>query len=386
MRREYITGFVAFLLAAAASLASPCPPALTAVAHEVAELRHVTGGFAPPCRSVSEAGLRRGLEHKLRRDLPVAPELYLEALRRSGFIDEVPATVYPRLLDFYTAQVLGYYEPESDEMVLVQRPQASEQETRTVWAHELDHAAQEHRFGLPSRLLAMRTDGDAQRAASAVAEGEAMLVMLVLNGAGSGIGALDSAQRSVARQAEALPRPEGVPTYFVADLVFPYTVGFRFVLDAYSKGGWPAVDTLLAHPPPTTAALLHPDRQQTRPELGDGALPAVPAGYEQVVSDTAGEWGLAFWLGRDLAHDEAARIAAGWDGDRLRLVRSTANHDRWALAWRLRCRDDRDLASLQAALRRLAPARLARLGPSAAPPRLQWRVSGGEIELRADWP
>jgi hypothetical protein len=384
MRREYIIGTAAVLLAAAVA-ASPCPPALTAVAHEVASLRHISGPFLPPCREISQTGLRDALAEKMRRDLPVEPQLYLEALRRLGFADEAPAEAYPRLLDFYTAQVLGYYEPRTDEMILVQRPSANEQEERMVWAHELEHAVQEHRFHLPSRLLAMRSDSDEQRAASAVAEGEAMLVMVLLNGTPAGGSALEQAESAVARQASALPSQPGLPAFFVADLVFPYTTGFRFVVEAYRHGGWAAVDGLLAHPPRTTAALLQPGLAPPPAPLTDG-VPPVPAGYRDVITDTVGEWALAFWLGRGMPANDAQSAAAGWDGDRFRLVRSASDPSRWALAWHLRCRTEAGRVALERALRSQASARLAHLAGGHLTPKLVWVAHGRELDVRADWP
>ncbi len=269
MRGKYNTVLGSLLLAGAA-LAAPCPPAIPAIAAKVAELRDVPAPFSPPCRLIAPGALRAALDHKLHRDLPVAPELFIEALTRLGFVTGEPAAIYNRLLDFYASQVLGYYEPDGDEMVVVDTPAAGRAEGALVWAHELEHAAQEHRFHLPSRLLAMRGDSDEQRAASAIAEGEAMLVMYVLNAPGVGAQGLELAETAVRQQARELA-PPGVPEYFVADLAFPYTAGFAAVLRAYRAGGWPAVDRLLAHPPTSTAALLHPDRP--------GVPGSVPAAY-----------------------------------------------------------------------------------------------------------
>ena len=259
MRRKYSIALAGVLLAGAAA-AAPCPTAITQIAGRVAQLRQVPPPFAPPCRLITSSELRGVLDRKLRRDLPVAPELFIQALFRLGFIEDDSRSVYDHILTFYTTQVLGFYEPETDEMIVVDSPAASRVEGALVWAHELEHAAQEHRFHLPSRLLAIRGDSDQQRAASAIAEGEAMLVMFLLNSPGSGAEQLSAAESTVATQARALaPNPE-VPAYFVADLVFPYTAGFSAALRAYRSGGWEAVDGLLAHPPASTSALLHPDR------------------------------------------------------------------------------------------------------------------------------
>lgn len=354
------------MLLAASVAASPCPPALEATAARVARLRGVPPPFAPPCRFVSHSDLRRELDTKLRRDLPLPPELFVESLQRLGFIAGDPAPVYPRLLDFYSSQVLGFYEPAADEMVLVGRGGAATAADGSVWAHELAHAAQERRFHLPTRLLAMKHNSDRQRATSAVAEGDATLVMLVLGPSGApSVSSLRETQRQLASQAVTLAAPAGVPDFFVKDLVFPYAQGFSTVLQAYERGGWKAVDELLRHPPGSTSALLHPGRHRLGAVLGDGDLPPLPSGSSPVLTDTMGEWALAYWLGRRLADPEASRLAATWDGDRYRLGRN--GHGEWALTLLIRCRDAQGCRELAGALGAHGPALLAGLAPGRQP-------------------
>jgi hypothetical protein len=334
---------------------------------------------------IEPGGLRAELDRKLRRDLPVTPVLYIESLVRLGFITGEPSAIYQNLLTFYTGQVLGFYEPQADEMVVVDTPAAGQVEGALVWAHELAHAVQEHRFHLPSRLLAMRSDSDEQRAASAVAEGEAMLVMLLLNAPSTDADTLERAAGAVRQQARALGTPAGVPDYFVADLVFPYTTGFEVALRAYRQGAWPAVDRLLSEPPTSTSALLHPDRTGTPGEVSASELPPVPGGWEEVLTDSVGEWGLSYLLSRRMERGKAAVLASGWDGDRLRLIRERAEPGRWALAWRLRARTAEARSALEGAMQRELPALLTNLSPP-GPPTLTWIASGRILEVRATWP
>ena len=384
MHAKYNIAAVAFL-AAAAALAAPCPAELTSLAAKVAQLRGVVGPFAPPCRVITAEALRAELDRKLRRDLPIPPDVYVEALVRTGFVDGDPAEIYRRLLDFYCAQVLGFYEPEADEMVVVGGAAKPEADAAMVWSHELEHAVQEHRFHLPSRLLAMKGDSDRQRAASAIAEGEAMLVMLLVEGDGeSAERSLDSTAEAISKQGGQLEAP-GVPEFFVRDLVFPYATGLATVLRAYKAGSWRQVDQLLARPPETTAALLHPDRTIRYLPPAGFDLPAVPAGWREVLTDTVGEWGLAFLLGRRLPSDQASAIAAAWDGDRIRLIREESHPEHWALAWQFRCLDEQTRNSLEVALQRNLPALLARLAP---PDRLHlvWTGAGRTLSVLAVWP
>ncbi len=387
MPREYSIGAFTILAAASALAASPCPPELSAVVREIAAVRHVPAPFFPPCRVIAASQLHDELDHKLRRDLPLAPEEFIEALVRTGMVAGRPDELYHALLDFYGSQVLGFYEPESDEMVLVAGNPAAAVTGRLVWAHEVAHAAQQHRFRLPSRLLGIRDNGDAQRAASAIAEGEAMLVMTILQAADSGTQAdLVAAAEAMAAQARSFKPPAGIPEYFAEDLLFPYTAGFATVSSAYRSGGWAAVDALLAAPPVTTAALLYPQLPAPGPPVADAALPAVPAGWDEVLSDTLGAWGVRYWLARAIPQVEAETLAAAWDGDRIRLVRRRSAPGCWALAWRLRCRSEAGRRRLEAVLQRRLPGLLARLCPGTTSPELIWISDRSSLEVRADWP
>ncbi len=372
-------------LAPAVAVPQACPPALVQSAQAVAQLRGVVGGLTPTCRMVSPARLRAELDRKLRRDLPMPPEEYLRMLIRLGFAAGDPQAIYQRLLDFYTSQVLGFYEPASDEMVLADSPASRESQPSLLWAHELAHAAQQKRFALPSRLLAMRDNSDRQRAASAIAEGEAMLVMfLVAAPPGGEQAALAAADRMASGAGLPAPAAPGVPEFFVADLLFPYTQGLATVLTAYRRGGWAAVDALLAAPPESTAALRNP-RFEALP-VKDEELPATPDGFKEVLTDTVGEWALAFWLRQALPEKDVARLAREWRGDRVRLVEDASDPNHWALAWVIRTSNAAARRDLERALQDAAPRLLALSREDASPPALVWISTGATLEMRLRWP
>lgn len=361
-----------------------CPAALVATAQAVSTLRSVPDGLAPACRVISPAQLRRELDRKLRRDLPLPPEQFLKVLVRLGFINGDPKLTYERLLDFYTSQVLGFYEPDRDEMVLIDTPAATGEQATLLWAHELAHAAQEKRFSLPSRLLAMRHDSDRQRAASAIAEGEAMLVMLFLSAPpGQEQVALAAAQRAASGIDLPTPRLNDVPAFFVADLIYPYSQGLTAVLAAYRRGGWAAVDELLARPPASTAELRDPARPFS--PVSNEELPPVPAGFREVLTDTLGEWAMEFWLGQVLSQDAARRLAGHWSGDRLRLVEHLSHPERWALAWVIRTPSSAARQALERGLQAALP-RLLPLRGKKGPPEVVWLASGTSLEVRVHWP
>ena len=105
----------------------PARPALTEVAARVADAAgRLRRRSRPPCRLITQAALRAELDRKLRRDLPVPPSCSSRrwsALRLHRRRARRRST--SRLLDFYASQVLGFYEPEGDEMVVVDTPAAA---------------------------------------------------------------------------------------------------------------------------------------------------------------------------------------------------------------------------------------------------------------------
>jgi hypothetical protein len=111
----------------------------------------------------------------------------------------------------------------------------------------------------------------------------------------------------------------------------------------------------------------------------------VPDGWEEVLTDSVGEWGLAYLLGRRLEAGQAAAVASGWDGDRMRLIRDRTDPDRWALAWRLRARTVEARRTIEEVMQRELPTLLVRLAPPGVPT-FTWVASGRTLEVRATWP
>lgn len=370
---------------AASGVAAACPPEIPAMARRVASLRSLGEGFSPPCRTVPAGSLRIEIDSKLRRDLPLPPETHLEAMARLGLIEPPEPELYDRLLAFYGGQVLGFYEPDKNKMVVVKGGAAPAATAPLIWAHELAHAAQEARFGLPSRILALGHNADAQRAAAAAAEGDATLVMFILAGPG-GVAGLPDPALFRAAQEQATGDFADIPRFFLEELLFPYAAGYRMMHGAFTRGGWPAVDRILAKPPKSTAELLHPNRPPPGPQVRDSTLPATPSGFEEVMTNTMGEWGLRQWLQRSIDPKEAEALAAGWDADRFRLIRHRTDPERWGLWWHVRLRSPRHRHELEAALRRLVPIHLKGLTGPGTVPEVEWNSGEAFLELRAGWP
>ena len=116
------------------------------------------------------------------------------------------------------------------------RGPAGELMEQLLLAHELTHALQDQRLGLDRRMKALRDSTDALLALQAVLEGEATLLMteaLVESVPGDAREALGS--DPIQQILDGLDSPaavegaEGVPDFFVKELVFPYAAGTAWV-------------------------------------------------------------------------------------------------------------------------------------------------------------
>ncbi|MFN3412736.1 MAG: hypothetical protein ACK42L_01580 [Thermoanaerobaculum sp.] len=382
MRKKLTTFAAALFVALGAWAATPCPPALLTQVPKVAQLRGLDGRWQPRCELLAAASLKDRLATKLTDELPLPPKLYLEVLQRLGFVPATPE-LYQRLLDFYASQVLGFYEPSRDTMVVVDRPLPSEEESSVVWVHELAHAAQEARFRLPTKLLGVKDNSDQQRSLSAIAEGEAMLVMLLLESPSPPpMESLEHAAQALVESNKFLARSANIGDFFVEDLAFPYAQGLRTVLSAYKKGGWPAVDSLLAHPPACTAQLLFGSPCN---HLANRALPATPQGFQELLTDSLGAWAVKFWFSQVAQGKEAETLAKVWDGDRLRLIRDARSPQRWALCWKLRLKSHVEASWAQAFVRQHAPKLLTSFRKG-SPPQVTVVPEGRTLTVWVDWP
>jgi len=388
--KQYSSRLAAAALAVAGAVApaggGQCPPGVREAAAAVAAL-HGEASLEVQCETVPAAELAGRLRRQLEASLAVPLETELEIAWRLGLTGgKRPGEIEGPLFELLSSQVLGFYDPVRDTVVLV----AGQTEAAglpgmdaLVWSHEVEHAYQEHRYGLGSRMLALRGDTDAQLAASAVAEGDAVLVMAAIAVASENPTPAELADAAgtildaLGALTGALPGT-GVPAPFVEQLLFPYREGTRFVAAALREGGWRAVAAELADPPASTEQLLHPDRRRDRPTpLAAEDLPEAP-GWQTVVTDVTGEWGFAQWLGVALPAGRAQRAAAGWDGDLTRVSRRAGG------VWRLDIVSvwdtAEDAAEAAAAFTDALP-KLLVLGPG--PPAVEVTRRGGRVTVTA---
>jgi hypothetical protein len=148
-----------------------------------------------------------------------------------------------------------------------------------------------------------------------------------------------------------MPVLSEAPAVIRESLLFPYLGGLVY-LQQHWAGPWGRVPPLGSEMPVSTEQILHPARfapgQEDMPTLvwfGD----ALPDGWTEVLTDDLGELETRLLLREFLSsRQEADRGAAGWDGDRFRLLDGPNGESLlWVTVWDT----DRDAHEFEAAVR-----------------------------------
>jgi hypothetical protein len=217
------------------------------------------------------------------RGLAFASDLELELVPRSEVAD-------PRLN--------GWYEPSTKRLVVVDG--ASTAMGRGVLYHELFHALQDQHFDLAHLHAGVAADPDAQRAVTALVEGEAMLAVSELLD-------YDFEQHAVLPATGPLD-----PERF--EKIFHYGAGLRFVRALRDAGGWERVDAAFRDPPQRTADILHPERYLADTRAQDDAELFTAwrlTDFEVADYEPLGEYDLQrFLAGSEELRPRAAELAA----------------------------------------------------------------------------
>ncbi|HEX8924245.1 MAG TPA: hypothetical protein VF786_00560, partial [Terriglobales bacterium] len=174
------------------------------------------------------------------------------------------------LLSLLEEQVAGYYDPKTKTVNLLNWVDADVQ--KPVLAHELTHALQDQNFGLEkwsdvSKKVKNETEemarDEARSARQAVAEGQAMLVLLDYSIAPTGRTVADSpdlvnALRAGMLDAGGSPVYAHSPLFLRMSLIFAYYYGTSFERDLLVKGGRAMAYTgAFEKPPVDTRQVMH---------------------------------------------------------------------------------------------------------------------------------
>jgi len=284
---------------------------------------------SPPRSALRTRDQVRGyLIGKLDEELPPARLHGIEtAYRLFGLL---PDTIHLRtlLLDLYTEQVAGYYDPDSATLFGVAG--ADRSQLRLVLAHELIHALQGQYLPLDS-ILSETSNNDRLTAAQAVLEGQATLSSLEVLAPGQDVAGKpefwDLYRDQVRAQQSSMPVFRRAPLVLREALIFPYLQGAEF-MHWWRRS--PLADTVPYGPrmPVSSEQILHPDRYVR----GDTPLGLVfAADSAAVYEDVMGENEIRVILATLAGSDEVQTVVPlGWGDDRYRLYTTPGGP---ALVW-----------------------------------------------------
>ena len=360
--RKRLLRWAGIALAAAtfAGFTDLLPERMAEVQKQVEQVRGRRFSKPVPASEIDAVELKRVLRAKLTEALPAPDGEYFGTLAALGLIEDKPGML-DTIVDFYSSQVIAFYDPEPRRFFIVkgakereEMADAGEMGRDLIFSHELMHALQDETLHLDDLVKSMKDDSDRSFALQSLLEGEATLVMI--RAALQAIpGADESAEEAMVPllSAGALERaniPKDVPDYFVDQLFFPYVEGTEFVRAAVKRGGWSEVDRLWKNPPASSSEIMHgsPYPSPVKNLLPSNAGSLVP-GYRLVYMDTLGEWTLRFLLARALPEEEAAAAAEGWRGDRIAFVTSGG---KMGYLWRIRFDEPASAARFETALKK----------------------------------
>lgn len=273
----------------------------------------------------SREDLRKYVATRLHEEMPVDELKGITAAYAA--LGLVPDTIDLEkvLLDLYAEQVAGYYDPKTDAFYMVEG--TPRELLRPTLAHELVHALQDQHADLDS-LISRKRGNDRQTAAQAAIEGHATLVMFAILADPSGnfdVSMLPdmSAQLRPVMEAQNSQFPvfQAAPRIIRETMLFPYVSGAGFVQQlwrAQRNSGDRFGAPLGSRLPQSTEQVMHPLTAYlaTRDHPTELQFSQNAPG-RLIYENTLGELEISILLAE---HTGNSAAAAGWDGDRYRVV------------------------------------------------------------------
>ena len=248
----------------------------------------------------------------------------------------IPDTLNVRKLfvDLLTEQILGYYDPKTKVLYVVQG--APDDFVGVTIMHELVHALQDQYIDLDS-LQKQLGDDDRLTAAQAVIEGEATYEQMAIMVGGSANlairmpGGWDRVRDMIRDAHGSQPIFSAAPMAIQEELLFPYINGADFVrrFKEHEPKTLPLADM-----PQSTEQVMH-DRAFFAKPRDNPIRVSLPRIDGEVYQNTLGEFDTRLVLFEPLQDQNlAARAAIGWGGDRYAIVRTPhGNALAWASVW-----------------------------------------------------
>ncbi len=287
-------------------------------------------------------------------------------------------------------QVAGYYDPRDKTLFIADwLPPETQQMTM---AHELAHALQDQHYELEEILSGKDQNGDALLARRAIVEGDAVGVMfdyllLPLQRSFVSLPNLkDLYEQTLNQQLSGQSQSQQLqkaPAFIRDSLLFSYVYGARF-MQVYRKSfSWAETGGLYSRLPRSTEQIIHPEKYFSEPDDPtriDTAVDDALIDWETEYSDIFGEYQAQLALREYLTDEKAELATAGWDGDRIRLLRH--EDGKLALQWDTIWDDDSEAREFRDHYAELIRLKYQIGAPETQPEsRLSWETEFDRIEI-----
>lgn len=234
--------------------------------------------------------------------------------------------LYAALVELYSQGVLGFYDAQTAEFVVVSDDEELDYDEELTHAHEFVHALQDQYYEL-DLLNEAGLDNEAAAAVRALAEGHATLIE------GLYLASSDIPPEAVTDIAQQIEDASGqfddLPPFLLDDIMFPYTAGFEFAMALYEEDGLAAIDAAWDDLPQSTEHILHPDRYMAGDVPQVVTLPPLTGtlgvGWQLLEQDMFGEFYLRQYLSQQLDENSVDVAATGWGGDQYAVYWNEAD-------------------------------------------------------------
>lgn len=282
-----------------------------------------------PCKMKNRSEVERYLRETIGKKMPAGKlQNEGEVYRLLGLIPK-DFDYINGIISIYTSQLGGYYDPEQKYYAMA--GWMPEMMQMPIAVHELTHALQDQHFQLTQLIDEKTQTSDSLLARSALAEGDATIVMIDYTRELAGKPPVEQDNSVSALMMQNISgallsfSAQQAPPAMQTLIIFPYISGLNFAHSLLKKGGLKEIDEAFRHPPNSTEEILHPEKYLQKKidfvELGNYPPPddVELKSPEALFSDRLGEFTVATLLGNWLQPFHASQAAAGWAGDRIAL-------------------------------------------------------------------
>jgi hypothetical protein len=305
----------------------------------------------PRSEMVSKEAVRTYILGRLEREFPKTRRDGMQAAYRLFGLIPDSLDLEKLLLDLYSEQVAGYYDPETSTLYGVEG--GDHTQLRLILAHELVHALQ-HQYLPLDTLMSAKGNGDRTAATQAVLEGHATLASIALLAPGVDVihtqEFWDAYKEQVRSQQSTMPIFAKAPLVLRESLIFPYVSGAEF-MRWWAQTNHPPLPGR-GELPVSTEQVLHPDRYPADQPV---AVAFEDSTGTVLFEDTFGEFETQILLASFRGGTQAITdLPIGWGGDRYRVLETPGGPSLvWLTAWDGEPQRDRFKAAVEEGFKKL---------------------------------